>query len=67
MVGSVINVSRIQATFLTQMRLEESVDQTTPPTVTITSDSVTGQTNAVIRYVDADTGITYELDPLQIG
>lgn len=54
MIGKPAVQQRIQGVILSQMRLEQAVSQSPPPTVTVDVQT-TGIVTAAIKYVDANT------------
>lgn len=54
-VGAVVDATSIEAIIQEQMALEDTVDQTQPIVVSVTSDSL-GKVVCAIQYTDASTG-----------
>jgi hypothetical protein len=57
MIGKPAVQQRIQAVIISQMRLEQAVSQSPPPTVSVDVET-TGLVTATIKYVDANSKLT---------
>ena len=66
-IGTTAGAATIQATVLKQMRLEQTVDQSVPPTVVVSQDPASSSVFVSIIYRDLATGQTYQISNLPVA